>query len=63
MIVSNYVCITIRTGSELCVFSLLRKSDTPAIPVDEWEMFMASQMKPQTKGAATSKLLTFYGYL
>ncbi|XP_078357659.1 rab-like protein 6 [Oculina patagonica] len=35
----------------------VRKGDTPsapAIPADDWEMFMASQMKPQTKGTPTS---------
>ena len=36
-----------------------RKSDTqspaPAIPVDEWEKFMASQLQPQRKGTPTCK--------
>lgn len=35
-----------------------RKSDTqpsaPAVPIDEWEKFMASQMQLQTKGTPTS---------
>lgn len=31
-----------------------RKSDTPVIPADDWEQFMASQMKQQTRVAKTA---------
>lgn len=44
----------------ICVqLCFVRKSDTPVIPADDWEQFMASQMKQQTRVAKTGKQLGF----
>ena len=45
----------------ICVqLCFVRKSDTPVIPTDDWEQFMASQMKQQTRVAKTGKQLRFF---
>ena len=45
----------------ICVqLCFVRKSDTPVIPADDWEQFMASQMKQQTRVAKTGKQLRFF---